>query len=111
MSRIKEMVSELEIEQGFEQQEEGRKISVTGRISEEEVWRLDYVSKRVGLSRSGFAQELLKEGCIEAAEGLGIDLAELQALYISEKSKKPIEECREMLSKSGFFSVDSKEAK
>lgn len=108
MSRLKEMAAHLEKHHCFEEQEEVRKTSVTGRLTEEEVFRIDYVAKRIGMARSRFAQALMTEGCLEAAEGLGIDLPEFQALYLSEKFKKPVEECREMLSKTGFSSQEEK---
>lgn len=108
MSRLKELVAELEVESGFEEQEEVKKISVTGRLTEEEVWRLDYVSKRIGMSRSGFAQVLMTDGCLEAAEGLGVDSNELRCLYISEKSGRPVDEVREDMKKSGIFVTTEK---
>lgn len=103
MSRLKELAAELKLDHVSEEQEEVKKISVTGRITEEEVWRLDYVSKRIGMSRSGFAQVLMIDGCIDAAEGLGLDLNELRCLYIAEKSGRSIEEVRQEWSQSGLF--------
>ena len=103
MSRLIEVVKELEVEAGFKKQEEEVKVMISTRVTEEEAWRIDFLAKRVCLSRAGLCQILLKEACIDAAEALGFPFAELQALYLSEKSGKPIEEVKEMLSKSGIF--------
>ncbi len=110
MSRIKETVQEMEAARGLEDQREIKLIAITARLSEDDMWRLEFVAKRLGYTKTGFAQAILPDAILEAAEGLGYPLAELQALYLSEKSKKPIEECREMLSQSGFFPASSKEA-
>lgn len=103
MSNVKEIIAQIEAAKDSETAEDTRKVAVTARLTEEEVWRMDYIAKHLSLSRSGLATTLLTEATIDAAEQLGYSFDDLRCIYISEKSGKSIEEVKEMWSKSGIF--------
>jgi len=102
MSKVGKVVCEIEASMGLDIVKDKSKTSVSARITEEEVFRVDYIAKRLDMSRSAFAGILINEGCLDAAESLGISLSEIQAQYLSKKFNKPVEEYREMLKKTGI---------
>jgi predicted transcriptional regulator len=106
MSKIKDLVIELDTARGFDDIDSGKRSGVTAKLLEEDIFRLDYLADHLKKSRSGLAQLLMEEAIVEALEALGFDLAEIRILYMSKKFGKSVEECRAMLNQTGFKEVE-----
>lgn len=103
MSNVKETVKRIEMEKGFEEQIELKKLTVSCRVDEEEAFRLDLVAKRLGYTRSAMVAILLNEAVLDAAEEFGLSLDELRCMFIAERTGRDIEEVRKDWKKSGIF--------
>lgn len=91
MSRISDRINEIKNAQEMGDVAEKKKISITIRVEDFTIHCIDKLMEEIGGSRSGIALEMVSEGVLDALEGLGYNLDELQESYLSasmEKSKK-----------------------
>lgn len=89
MSRIADRINEIKSAQGMEEFLEKKKVSITIRVEDFTLHCIDKLVNEIGGTRSGVAHEMVSEGVLDALEGLGYNLDDLQKVYWEEfKSQK-----------------------
>lgn len=92
MSQLEKLLKDLDYSKSLEEAKEVIKIAVTARIEEQHIFKLDFLAKHFGLSRTAMSQELLISACMDAMTELGYDDQQqfdmwLETLNIKEEVK------------------------